>query len=148
MRKGFLLQMILLVGVLISATAAAHGQRAETEPGPIRTSPAYSEILLRKTEILADIEAYAADYTEANPKLIDLRFELAALDGSLAKVFGVKPTETGKLTLALGKLIVKKAALETDLARLRRSYNAEHPEIKRAKRRVEIFDAAIKEVLN
>ena len=120
---------------------------AQPEVGPIRSSAAYSEILLRKTELRADLEALSADYTEANPKIIDLRFEIAALDKSLEKVFGVKPTETGKLTLALGRLIVRKAALETDLSRLMRSYNKDHPEVKRAKRRVEIFDDAIKEVL-
>ncbi len=119
----------------------------QSDAGPIRSSAAYAEILLRKTELQADLEAFSADYTESNPKIIDLRFELSSLDKSLEKVFGVKPSETGKLTLALGKLIVRKAALETDLSRLSRSYNKDHPEVKRAKRKVEIFEAAIKEVL-
>ncbi len=113
----------------------------------IKSSPAYSEVLLRKTELLADLEAVANDYTDANPKVIDLRFEISVLDRSIAKVLATKPSETGKLTLALGKLLVKKAVLETDLARLSRSYNKDHPEVKRAKRRVEIFEAAINEVL-
>src|SRR5580765_7317070 len=99
----------------------------QTDAGPIRSSPAYSEILLRRTELQADLEALSADYTEANPKIVDLRFELGALDKSLEKVFGVKPSETGKLTLALGRLIVRKAALETELSRLMRSYNKDHP---------------------
>ena len=134
---------VLAVGLL--STAFAYSQTSEV--GPIRSSAAYSEILLRRTELQADLEALSPDYTEANPKIIDLRFEIAALDKSLEKVFGVKPTETGKLTLALGKLIVRKATLETELSRLMRSYNRDHPEVKRAKRRVEIFDNAIKEVL-
>lgn len=133
--------------IVFSALFAFSQTSDKTETGPIRSSPAYSEILLRKTELQADLEAFLADYTEANPKIIDLRVELAALDRSLEKVFGVKPSETDKLTLALGKLIVRKAALETDLARLSRSYNKDHPEVKRAKRKVEIFEASIKEVL-
>ena len=138
----------ILLTAIFTIPAFCFGQNSQpADAGPIRSSPAYSEILLRKTEIQADIEALLADYTEANPKIIDLRVELSALDKSLEKVFGVKPTETGKLTLALGKLIVRKASLDADLSRLQRSYNKDHPEVKRAKRRVEIFDSAIREVL-
>ena len=140
-------RLVLFFAILMMAASCLGQQTPATETGPIRSSPAYSEVLLRRTELQADLEALSADYTEANPKILDLRFEIASLDKSLERVFGVKPTETGKLTLALGRLIVRKAALETELSRLMRSYNKDHPEVKRAKRRVEIFDAAIKEVL-
>ncbi len=136
-----------LAAILIVPAVLSGQQTTAGEAGPIRSSAAYSEILLRKTDIAADLESLSVDYTEANPRIIDLRFELAALDKSLEKVFAVRVTETGKLTLALGKLIVRKATLETDLARLSRSYNKEHPEVKRAKRKVEIFEAAINDVL-
>ncbi|CAN5347363.1 hypothetical protein BH10ACI3_BH10ACI3_14250 [soil metagenome] len=118
-----------------------------TEVGPIRSSAAYAELLLRKTEIQADLESLTADYTEQNPKILDLRFELAALDKMQERMFAIKPSETGKLTLALGKLIVRKAALDTELAHLSRSYNKDHPEVKRMTKKVEIYDAAIREVL-
>lgn len=143
--KAFTNVVAALSLIILSAVAVA--AQADQEAGPIRSSPAYSEILLRKTEIQAEIEALVADYTETNPKMLDMRFELAALDRSLERVFGVRPSETGKLTLALGKLIVRKAALETDHARLARTYNKDHPEVKRAKRRVDIFETSIKEVL-
>lgn len=131
----------------LALSQTADKNAGQTDVGPIRSSPAYAEILLRKTELKADLEALSADYTEANPRIIDLRFEMTLLDKSTEKIFGVKPTDTGKLTLALGKLILKKAALETDLGRLSRSYNKDHPEVKRAKRRVEIYESAIKEIL-
>lgn len=135
----------MLCLLLPSALYAQTGSQGD--PGPIRSSPAYAEILLRKTEIQADLEALLADYTEANPKIIDLRFELSALDKSLERVFAVRPTETSKLTLALGKMIVRKAELETDLNRLQRTYNKDHQEVKRMQRRVDIYDSAIKEIL-
>jgi hypothetical protein len=115
--------------------------------GPIRSSAAYAEVLLRRTELLADLEALAPDYTEVNPKIVDLRFEVAALDRTVEKLFTVRPTETAKLTAALGKLLVRRAMYETDLARLSRSYSAENVELKRARRRLEIFDSAVKEIL-
>ncbi|MBP9663423.1 MAG: hypothetical protein KBD94_02300 [Pyrinomonadaceae bacterium] len=141
MRKA---PLFLAATIILLAASAAFSQ---TDAGPIRSSPAYAEILLRKTELLADLDAFSEQYTEQNPKIVDLRFELAALDKSLEKVYGVKPSETGKLTLALGKLIIKKAEFETTLNRLTRSYNKDHPEVKRARRRVAIFENSINEIL-
>ncbi|MFN0277529.1 MAG: hypothetical protein ACKVRN_02890 [Pyrinomonadaceae bacterium] len=138
-------QLIFTVLFLLMGVFTVFAQSGE--PGPIRSSPAYSEVLLRKTQLQADLEAYLADYTEANPKIIDLRFELSAINKSLEKIYSVKAAETGKLTLALGKLIVEQATLQTDLARLLRSFNNEHVEVKRAKRKVDIFEAAVNEIL-
>ena len=139
------LALVFSVSLNYSQTPDKNPQSGDV--GPIRSSPAYAEILIRRTELKADLESLLADYTEANPKIIDLRFELGLLDKSIERVFGVRPTDTGKLTLALGKLLLRKAALETELARLSRSYNKDHVEVKRAKRKVEIYEAAIKEIL-
>ena len=138
--------IILAVFVILFAASAAFSQ-ASGEVGPIRSSAAYSEVLLRKTHLQADLEAFLADYTEANPKILDLRAELTAINKSIERIFTVKPSETGKLTLALGRLIVEQATLQTDLARLQRTYSNDHAEVKRAKRKVEIFEAAINEIL-
>ena len=69
------------------------------------------------------------------------------LEKSAARILAVKAADAGKLTLALGKLLVRQAALETDLARLSRTFGNDHTEVKRAKRRVEIFENSIKEIL-
>jgi uncharacterized protein involved in exopolysaccharide biosynthesis len=138
----------MIVLLVLGFAEFALGQTSTSSTvGPIRSSAAYAEILLRKTELLADIEAYGADYTEASAKMIELRTELASLDRSLEKVFAVKPSETNKLTQALGKLIVKKAALDADLNRLSRQYNKDHPEVKRAQKRTDRFEASINEIL-
>lgn len=131
--------------VVLGAASAVSPQTGE--PGPIRSSPAYAEVLLRKTELQADLEAFLATYTESHPRIVDTRYELASIERSMEKLFAVRPTETAKLTLALGKLIVKRAAVDTEHARLLRTYNAEHPEVKRAKRRLDIFDTSIAEIL-
>ena len=137
--------IVSLSAVVFLTASAAYSQSAD--PGPIRSSAAYSEILLRKTEVLADLDAFSVEYTEENPKMIELRAELASLNKQLEKVFGVKPSDTGKLTLALGKLIVKKASLEAELARLSIRNSKDHPDVVRATRKLGIYDAAIKEVL-
>ncbi|MCA1622280.1 MAG: hypothetical protein LC768_03010 [Acidobacteria bacterium] len=110
-------------------------------------SPAYSEVLLRKTERESELEEFLIDYTEEFPKVKEIRFELGLLQKEMGKVLAVNSSEAGKLTLALGKLLVRKTELETDLWNLRRQYNDEHPEVKRAKRKIEVFEKAIKEIL-
>jgi predicted nuclease with TOPRIM domain len=144
------MRVSLLILFFAASSLVALGQaadRSDGDTGPIKSSPAYAEVLLRKTELFAELESLAADYTDVNPKILDLRAELASLDRSLERIFGVRPSATNKLTAALGKLMVRKAELETDLARLMRSFNKDHPDTKRAKRRVEIFDNAINDIL-
>lgn len=141
-----LIRFIFSLILLITAAGITLSQ-APAEVGPIKSSAAYSEVLLRKTTLQAELESLLPDYTEANPKIIDLRYELAAINKSLEKIYSVRPSETSKLTLALGKLIVEQAALQTDLARLLRSFSKDNPQVKRAARKVEIFESAVNEVL-
>jgi hypothetical protein len=129
--------------VLVAAFAAA----GQSVAGPIKSSAAYAEVALRKAELQADLESFLADYTEANPKIVDIRTELTSINRSLERIYAVAPSDTGKLTAALGKMIVKKAALDAELARLQRTYGKEHVEVKRAQRRVDSFDSAINEIL-
>lgn len=147
-------RFFLIFAMLVAGFATAYGQggaRIESalnkEIGPIRSSPAYAEALLRRTELQSDLEAMLPDYTEQNPKVLEARFEIGVLTKDMDRMFGIKPSEVGRLTQALGKMIVRRAALETDYYRLQRAYSKDHPEVKRAKRRVDVFDAAIKEIL-
>ena len=141
------LKSIAIVSTFLLLPLMAEAQKTDEAVGPIRSSAAYAEVLLRKTELQAELEAILPDYTEENPKVIDGRFEIGVLTRDIDRIYAVRPSEIGKLTLALGKLIVKRAAFETELQRLLRTYNKDHPDVKRAKRRVEIFDSSIKQIL-
>lgn len=111
----------------------------------IKSTSAYAEVLLRKTELEADVESFLVSYTEDYPKLKEARYELALIQKDLAKL--LSQTDAAKLTLALGKLMVRKNQLETDFWALQNQYGKEHPEVKRAERKVTIFRNAIKEIL-
>ncbi len=113
----------------------------------IKSSPAYAEIILRKTELTSDLESLLVEYTEDYPKVKEMRYETGLLQKELDKILVLTMTDSGKLSAALGKLIVRKCELETDLWGLQKQFNDEHPDVKRAKRKVEIFDAAIKDIL-
>jgi len=122
---------------------ASSNQAAQT----VKSSPAYAEVLLRRTERESELEEFLLDYTEEFPKVKEIKFELGLINKEMEKILAVSTTESGKLTLALGKLLVRKIELETDVWNLRRQYNDDHPEVKRAKRKVEAFEKAIKEIL-
>ncbi len=116
-------------------------------PEVVRSSPAYAELLLRKTELRSELESLSIEYTDEFPKIKEAKFAVALLERDLTRLATVKPSDAGKLTLALGKLMLRRIEVETELGILLKSYKDEHPDVKRLKRKLEIFDAAVKEIL-
>jgi hypothetical protein len=49
--------------------------------------------------------------------------------------------------LALGKLIVRKIELETNLWNLKAQYKDDYPDVRKAKQKVAVFERAIREIL-
>jgi hypothetical protein len=113
----------------------------------IRGTPAYAEVLFRKTELESDLESLLVDYTEDYPKIKEIKLELGLIKTEMDRLLAVKAADASKLTLALGKLIVRKITLQTELEALLLQYKDEHPDVKRARRKVAIFEGAIKEIL-
>ncbi len=148
------LSCFLLAAVLTVSGYSQGGakSRPATQPSPssvqtIRSTPAYAEVLLRKTELESDLESLLVDYTEDYPKIKEGRLELGLIKKEMDRLLAIKPADSPKLTLALGKLIVRKIALQTELESLLQQYKEGHPDVKRARRKVEIFEQAIKEIL-
>lgn len=112
-----------------------------------KASPAYAEILVLKTELEAQLEDFAGDYTEDFPKIKEIRFQLDLIKRDVSKILAVNPSEAGKLSSALGKLIVRRVELETELWNLQKQYKDDFPSVKKAKRKVDVFDRAIREIL-
>jgi hypothetical protein len=115
--------------------------------GSVKSSPAYAELLLQKTELESTLESLLVDYTEEYPKIKNLRAELRLLQIEMDRLLAVKPEDSSRLTLALGKLMLRKIELETELETLRAQYKDDHPDVKKAKRKVEVFESAIKDIL-
>ncbi len=153
-KKIILLPILVLLFASFSRSqtnvknGAAHdATAAKPNAQTIKSSPAYAELLLRKTERESELEEFLLDYTEEFPKVREIRFELSLIQKELYRITAVNASESGKLTLALGKLIVRKTEIETDLWNLRRQYADDHPEVKRARRKAEVYERAIKEIL-
>lgn len=142
-------QIILCALFLLISANIGFAQTVSTERAPafVRSSPAYAEVILKQTELEADLEDLLVAYTLEYPKVKEIQFELGLIKTEMAKLFAVNPADSQKLTLALGKLMVRKIELEVDLWNMRRQYGEEHPGIKKAKRKVLVFESAIKDVL-
>jgi hypothetical protein len=146
---------VVALCVLIFA-ASSPAQRPAEKPAeqaksqvanPAASSPAYAELLLRKTELQSELEALVLEYTEEFPRVKELRHVLGLIERDIARVSKVKAAESGRLSLALGKLMLRRIELETEMWKLQNNYKDEHPDVKRAKRKVEIFESAISEIL-
>jgi hypothetical protein len=149
---GPLTVAIMAFGLFAAAAPVAGQAKKPNTPAPAaavdrkaQSTPAYSEILLRETELRADVEALLTDYTDEFPKVKESRYALELIGKEKARL--LLSFDPDKLTLALGKIVVRKVDAELELWRLQQSLADAHPDVKRAKRRVEIFEAAIKEIL-
>ena len=149
----FFLSVIFMVGFAAVCSAQPAANSASNKPASnqttsaVKSSPAYAEILLQKVTLEAELAELSETYTETHPKVVETRFRLNILEQAMNKILAVKPSESSKLTLALGKIILQKVEFEAEHEDLRKKYNDQHPEVRRAKRKVEIFDKAIKEIL-
>lgn len=144
--------IFFLLAASIVAGAQVKSQKPVTNPTSdkvqtAKSSPAYAEVLLRKTEVLSELESLLVEYTEEYPKVKELRYESGLLQKESDRLTAVSAADAFKLSAALGKLMVRKCELETDLWILLKQYNDQHPDSKRAKRKVEIFEAAIADIL-
>lgn len=113
----------------------------------LRSSPAYAEVILRKTEAEAELESMLLEFTDEYPKVVDARIEIDLLQKEIDRMSAVKAADAGRLSTALGKLMVRKVSFEVDLVALRLKYDDKHPDVINAKKKVDVFEKAIKDIL-
>jgi peptidoglycan hydrolase CwlO-like protein len=145
--QKFIFAAVLLILFALSGFSQTKSQSNVSAVNSVKSTPAYAEILLRKTELTAELESLLVEYTEEYPKVSELRAELMFLQKDLDKILAVSAADIPKLSTALGKLIVRKAELETVLWKLQKDYKDDHSDVKTAKRKVQVFELAIREIL-
>lgn len=145
--------LCLLVAIFaIAGFGQTNSKPAKTTVGPddlraVKSSPAYAEILLRDTELKAELDSLLLDHTEEFPTIKDVRMELELLRSEMDRLLAVRAAEAPKLSSALGRLILAKVGHQTKLRQLRLQYSDDHPTVRRQRKTVEVYEAAIKEIL-
>jgi hypothetical protein len=147
--KYFFIALFLLLcaPLCFSQTKVKPAAAAVTAAQSARLSPAYAEVLLRKTELLSELESLLVEYTEEYPKVREMRFETGLLQKELDRLLAANVADSSKLSAALGRLMVRKCQINVDLWALQQQFNDTHPDVKRARRKSEIFEAAINDIL-
>ena len=151
MRLLLLTSLFLLIFGALSVSGQTNRKPVPTpEPsiGSSTATAAFAEIALKRAEFEADLEGFLVDYTDDFPKVKELRFALTKIEAESERLKALKATDRDRATSALGKLMVRKVESEIELWKLQQSYADGHPEVRRAKKRVEIFEKAIKEILS
>ena len=144
--RSYTIRVVFAIAALTICAAVAEGQ-AKAPADAIRSSAAYVEVLVKRTEVQAELEVLLAEYTDDFPKVAESRYAVELLDRERTRLLGLKPADAGKLTAALGRLIVRKVELEVELWILRKTLQDAHPDVKRAKRKVDIYESAVREIL-
>ena len=140
-------QIVLFFALVFGLAGLSISQTSPPSPAHVRASPAYAELLLHKAELESTLESLLVDYNEEYPKVKDLRAESTLLNAEILRLMAVKPADAGKLTLALGRLMLRKVELETELNTLRQQYKDDHPDVRKLKRKIDVFESAIREIL-
>ena len=150
-RKLWPVSLVAAAILLVAATAWAQANpkpaadvRSQSE---VRQSAAYAELILKRTELQSELESLLVEYTDEFPKVVETRYALEVIEKERTRLLNVRGADAGKLTVALGKLLVRRVEIEVELWTLRKTFQDVHPDVKRAKKRADIYDAAIKEIL-
>ena len=113
----------------------------------VKTTPAYAELIMKRTEVAAELEVLLPDYTEESPEVREKRLSLQVLDAALKRLETVTLEQYLALTPAVGKMLARKLEAEAELKILSEIYTDEHPAVKKSKIRFKIFDAELKKLL-
>ena len=130
-------------------SGAKPGSPKNVAPGPsqIKASAAYTELIVHKADIEAELVDLLVEYTEEYPKVKQLKLETGFLQAELYDLQKLDASMLPKLTESFAKLLLRKVQMEVELAELRATHKDDHPDVIRAKQRVEIYEKAIKDLL-
>lgn len=149
MRSNFVLLFFLMtVCILVEANGQnVSGDKSTVADLDVNGTPAFAEVLLRSTELQAELESLMLDYTDEHPRVKDITYELSVLSKEQKRLLATKAGDIGRLSAALGKMMVLKAEHETQLWKLSENYKDDHPEVRRTKKKVEVYQDAIDRIL-
>lgn len=146
---------IWLIGLAVLCGSAAIAVSAQTKPSSpasaavndFKSSAAYAELRLRRAEVESELESLLMEYTDEHPKVKEAKTLVGLIQKETERLQAASSRGSQRLTTALGKLMVRKVELDADYQLLLETLQPTHPDAKRAKKKVEIFEAGIKDIL-
>jgi uncharacterized protein involved in exopolysaccharide biosynthesis len=166
-------KIIYIAAVLLIATSFSYGQKRnkskltkppaaqttqpptqpqpqtvpQTPQGSTKSTEAYGALVLRKVEVEAEYKEMLVDYTEEHPRVKIKKAEIDSLNFEMEKIAAMDSSFIPKLTATVGKLVLKKIDLQTEVNKLLLQYSEDHDLVKRAKQKVAVIEEEIQKVL-
>jgi len=145
--RNLSITVILTFGI-VSALGQTQARAVPTTAQAAKATAAYAEVALRRADIEAELESLLVEYTGEFPKVKELKYALARIDVEGTRLDSIKPADRDRASAALGKLMIRKVEAEVELWKVQGDYADTHPDVRRAKKKVEIYEKAIKEILS
>ena len=108
---------------------------------------AYAEVFAQKVEAEAELKVLIIDMTDDAPQVREKKLRRDSLQREIEWLEKLPAASHSKMTLALGKIIVRKVQAEVDQKMLAENYADEHPLIKKARARLAVYKDEIDKLL-
>lgn len=108
---------------------------------------AYAEVFAARVEAEADLKVLTMDLTEETVQVREKKLERDLLDRDVRWLEALPSTSHIKMTVALGRLLVRKTQAEVDLKMLSANYAESFPTVKKARTRIEVYSSEIQKLL-
>ena len=124
-------RILAAVALFVIASSGVGAQQAPRESvSDVKTTTAYSMLIIRKVALKTELEKILAEYTSDHPSAKSKRFELDVLNNELGKLAETAESNLAKLTTGYGTLILQKVRLVCERQALLLEYAADHLKVK------------------
>jgi len=124
-------QILAAVVLIVLTSFVGYAQQPSDESAPeVKTTSAYSMLVLRKVAVEAELKAALDKYTSEHPSVQSKQFELDAINSEMEKMMETPAANLPKLTSGYGTLILRKVKLESEMKVLQLEYTSDHPTVK------------------
>lgn len=113
----------------------------------IAETGAFAEVYAAKVEAEADLKVLTMEYPEGTQQVLEKKFERDLLNRQIRWLEALPSSSYSKMTTALGRLLVRKTQAEAAVKTLSENYADQHPALKKAQMRIEIFNSEIQKLL-
>lgn len=132
---------------LILAFAVCSAAQEKIKASKAAATFAYAEVLANRIEAEADLKVLTLDYSDDAPQVKAKKLERDLLGRQIRWLEALPDSSQPKMTVALGKLLVRKALAEAALKTLNETYAEQHPLMKKARARFEVYNSEIEKLL-
>ncbi len=108
---------------------------------------AYAEVYAARVEAEADLKVLAMDLTEETVQVREKKLERDLLAREIRWLEALPLVSHDKMTIALGRLLVRKTQAEVSLKMLSENYAEDFPTVKKARTRIGVYNDEVQKLL-